>query len=198
MFPIFGFTKQEQVDYSSLSDREIVELWLRNNDVKAKTEIYMRHREKVISFAYRLVGNKGVAEDIFHDAFVLLLKEPEKLENIIDFKKYIAKIVINLVRNLIRKQHDIYDDIIEDESINKELIDYSEEIIMKITKKELQEYISSMKIKYREALILYIYWEFSREEVAEIMNISIKSAEGFIDRGYKQVKDHFYKKYNNV
>ena len=42
--------------------------------------LYERHRDAVFRFAYRLLGSVGSAEDVTHDCFLSLLKQPGKFD----------------------------------------------------------------------------------------------------------------------
>src|SRR5437016_4520521 len=47
-------------------------------DKAAFTELYLRHRDRVFAFAYRMVGGRAIAEDVTHEAFLVLIEHPER------------------------------------------------------------------------------------------------------------------------
>lgn len=47
-------------------------------DASAFSELYGLHRDRVYGFAYRMLGAQAVAEDVTHEAFLVLIEHPER------------------------------------------------------------------------------------------------------------------------
>ena len=47
---------------------------------KAFALLYERHRQLVFSFAYRLLPSREIAEEVTHDCFLSLFKEPRRFK----------------------------------------------------------------------------------------------------------------------
>jgi len=42
--------------------------------------IYRRHRDRVYGFAYRMLNSQSIAEDVTHEAFLVLIEHPERYQ----------------------------------------------------------------------------------------------------------------------
>ena len=47
-------------------------------DAAAFSEIYDLNRDRVYGFAYRMLGAQSIAEDVTHEAFLVLIEHPER------------------------------------------------------------------------------------------------------------------------
>jgi sigma-70-like protein len=61
---------------SSPADQELLSAAARG-DQAAFGQIYQRYRNRVYGFAYRMLGTQEAAEDVTHEAFLLLIRQPE-------------------------------------------------------------------------------------------------------------------------
>jgi RNA polymerase sigma-70 factor (ECF subfamily) len=64
---------------SSASDQELLAAAARG-DQAAFSQLYQRYRNRVYGFAYRMLGAQAVAEDVTHEAFLLLIRQPERYQ----------------------------------------------------------------------------------------------------------------------
>ena len=51
-----------------------------NGDTAAFQILYERYRDPIFRFAYRLLGSVEAAEDVAHDLFLSLIKEPARFD----------------------------------------------------------------------------------------------------------------------
>src|SRR5262245_57056789 len=49
-------------------------------DQTAFSQLYQRYRNRVYGFAYRMLGAQAVAEDVTHEAFLVLIQQPERYQ----------------------------------------------------------------------------------------------------------------------
>ena len=65
--------------FDEVDDRELVAA-IRNGDDSAMAEIVRRHREPVVAFARRLVGDHARAEEVSQDVFVRLWERSDRFD----------------------------------------------------------------------------------------------------------------------
>ncbi|MEO6813111.1 MAG: sigma-70 family RNA polymerase sigma factor [Ginsengibacter sp.] len=68
-------------------------------------ELYDNHYRAICYFAFKLIQDKDVAEDITMDTFLSLLNQTKKLEQEVASKALLYKIAHNKCIDYIRKQH---------------------------------------------------------------------------------------------
>ena len=67
------------VDLTVRTDAELLEATL-DGDENAFLEIYLRHRDRVYRFAYRMTGSPEAARDVTHTCFAGLLEAPRRYD----------------------------------------------------------------------------------------------------------------------
>ena len=65
--------------FDEVDDRELVAA-IRNGDDGAMAEIVRRHREPVVAFVRRLVGDHARAEEVSQDVFVRLWERSDRFD----------------------------------------------------------------------------------------------------------------------
>jgi RNA polymerase sigma factor (sigma-70 family) len=85
---------------SSLADQELLAEAARG-DQAAFSQLYQRYRNRVYGFAYRMLGAQEAAEDVTHEAFLLLIREPERYQAA---RGSLLTFLCAVARNL----HDVY------------------------------------------------------------------------------------------
>jgi RNA polymerase sigma-70 factor (ECF subfamily) len=67
-----------------------------NGDSSELGQLYLRHKDKALALAYRMLGNWGRAEDISQEAFLRVYKAVGKYKPNAEFTTWLYKIVVNL------------------------------------------------------------------------------------------------------
>ena len=144
-------------------------------DQAAFLELYDRHRQPIFRFAYRLIGEVDIAEDVTHDCFLGLIRKPE---NFRPDRASLRSYLFAAARNLALKHF-------RDQGRETGMDEVSEEPreapsrgpLRKLLDEELathvREAIFSLPQLQREALILFEYEGLSLSEVAEIAGTDV-------------------------
>ncbi len=139
---------------------------LKANDKNAFEEIYHEISGTAYTVAYRITGDRCLAEDIIQDFFVKLYRKPPEapLEKP---RAYLMRMVHNLTVDRLEKQHiniDECDNMLSDKGdTTDERIDL-ERAFEKLTKEE------------RQLVVLHLNGGFKFREIAEMMNIPTGTA----------------------
>lgn len=73
-------------------------------DAAAFDELIIAHQRKVVSLAWRLLGNPDDARDAAQEAFLRVYKHLDKFDPTRDFSGWLYRIVVNVSRDLARKR----------------------------------------------------------------------------------------------
>ena len=167
------------------SDRELVENY-RNGDLASFELLVSRYQAQVYSYIMTLVKDRQLADDIFQDTFVKIIRTIKagvyKDEG--KFVQFAMRISHNLVIDHFRKENRIptvesssedYNYLdnapISDPSVEQSMIDDQ-------IHSDLRKMIEYLPVEQREVLRMRIYDDMSFKEIADITNVSINTALG--------------------
>jgi RNA polymerase sigma factor (sigma-70 family) len=170
---------------NALNDNELVQQFIEGDQNSLEILIH-RHKSRVYSYILLIVKNQELAEDIFQETFIKVirsLKRGKYVENG-KFVSWVLRISHNLIIDHFRKQKlqgtvsndslevDIFnsqkfsDFTIEDEMVNNQILSEVKELI-----KELPE-------DQQQVIYMRHYMDLSFKEIAEQTDVSINTALG--------------------
>ncbi len=166
------------------TDQELVHLYIKGEEA-ALSELVTRHKSRIYTSIYLLVKDEFLAEDIFQDTFIKVIKtlKAGKYNEEGKFLPWVLRIGHNLVIDHFRREKrnptvtnsdgfDIFDVLgIHDESIE-------EQMIKEQTHSDLQKLIHFLPSEQKEVLIMRHYGDLSFKEIAELTEVSINTALG--------------------
>lgn len=159
-------------------------------DEAAFVEVYLRHREAVFSFAYRLLGSKELAEDVAHDCFLSLMKNPERFKaGRASLKTYLLAAVRNLALKHFHKASSnvSLEEMIEEPTLHERYLPI-EKLIESELSSLVQKAVMSLPPYQREALILFEYEELSLAEIAAIVEVDVNAVKQRLHRARTSLK----------
>ena len=152
-------------------------------------------------FAHNYVGKKEVAEDIVSEVFYKLWENRTTLKINTSIKSYLFKTVQNHCLNY--KKHQIVikkfetnlnNELNDDNSINNLKSDISSYIIAQEIQDKIEQSISILPPQCQHIFKLNRFENLKYKEIAEKLNISVKTVETQMYRALKKIKD-FLKDY---
>jgi RNA polymerase sigma-70 factor, ECF subfamily len=177
-----------------LPERTTDEVLLRRageGDQAAFLELYDRHREPIYRFAYRVLGEVDIAEDVTHDCFLSLIRKPENFRpERASLRTYLFAAARNLALKHFRStgRETGLDDMAGEPQLPqrhgplRKLLD--EELAS-----EVRRAVFSLPPMQREALILFEYEGLSLAEIAEITDADVGAIKGRLYRARGQLKE---------
>jgi RNA polymerase sigma-70 factor (ECF subfamily) len=159
-------------------------------DQAAFLELYDRHRQPIFRFAYRLLGEVDIAEDVTHDCFLSLIRKPENFRpERASLRTYLFAAARNLALKHFRRsgRETGLDEVTEEPQVSPrqgplgKLLD--EELAA-----EVRRAVVSLPPMQREALILFEYEGFSLNDVAEITGADVGAVKGRLYRARERLK----------
>lgn len=178
----------KHIDYGQTDDQDLVRLYRRKGDERAFQTLLDRHKSKIYSYIYSMVGRADVANDIFQETFTKVITKLDDTYN--EQGKWIAwvmRIAHNATIDYIRKRKrfvDVNANNTEDDNDfydrlpDEKLVDAETRLEMDEAKESLMKHISELPDEQRQVVMLRHYYEMSFKEIAEITNVSINTALG--------------------
>lgn len=133
--------------------------------------LYERHCNPIFRFAYRMLGSAEAAEDVAHDCFLSLIKDPGRFD---PEKASLRTYLYAAARNQAAKRYQTFRrESAIDELHSEPLMPDRYQPIRKLLDDELvgevQEAIANLPPLQREALVLFEYEDLSLAEIGAIV-----------------------------
>ncbi len=176
-----------------LSDEQLIKI-IREKDRELYGEIIKRYQTKLSHYLRKFICNIDELEDILQDVFIKAYKNLYSFNTKKKFSSWIYRIAHNEAVNYLKKNSKIQISMDEVEyKIVDEKIDINGHIDKVFLKKEIGKYLESIKLKYREPLILFYFEQKSYEEISDILRVPISTVGTLISRGKKMIKEKLEK-----
>lgn len=163
-------------------------LRLRQNDEDTFASIFREYASGLLTFAWRKVDSRAIAEEIVQDVFFDIWERRMSLQPEILLRAYLYQAVRYRVRNQYRsnKVERRYEERMATEAINNEIAVASENTDDLVKEIELREVIAaSIKLlppRSREVFLLNRQHNLSYMEIAKTLGISVKTVEVHMGR----------------
>ncbi len=173
------------MDKSNYSDQELVSRFV-NGDQSGIEQLIYRHKNKVYSYIYLVVRNQQLAEDIFQDTFIKVIKSllQAKYHDDGKFISWVMRIAHNLIIDHFRKEKQL--NVISNDNYEVPLFNskkLSEQTVEELMindqiSSDLKKLLDYLPEDQKEVIILRHYVGLSFKEIAETTNVSINTALG--------------------
>ena len=144
---------------------------------EAIQRIYNKYEGFLLTLAANLLHDSAAAEDVVQDVFIKLVQSPEKFHLRTSLKAYLAVCTANRARDLLRKRNRL--DTVEEK--NKEVqINDNNPIQLVINNEQMRLVRSALQQvpdEQRETVVLHLQGGMKFKAIAEVQNVSIKTAQ---------------------
>jgi RNA polymerase sigma-70 factor (ECF subfamily) len=142
-----------------------------NGDTAAFQILYERYRDAIFRFAYRLLGSVEAAEDVAHDCFLSLIKDPKRFDST---RASLRTYMYAAARNLATKRYNSFARETDIDGLAEEprIAERHQPIRLVLDDElagEVERAIASLPPLQREALVLFEYEDLSLAEIAAIV-----------------------------
>jgi len=173
------------MELHNLDDYELIKQYLGGNPTSLDILIN-RHKKKVFSYIQLVVKSRELAEDIFQDSFIKVIKSLHsgtyKEEG--RFVSWVMRIAHNLIIDYYRKQKHLRT-ISDDEtdvplfnSVKFSDMNIEDELVLDQIHTDVKLLVEQLPEEQREVVLLRYYYDLSFKEIAEHTNVSINTALG--------------------
>lgn len=159
-----------------------------SDESKDKFEVlYLKYRKQMKRIAYRILGDEHLAEDAVHNAFIKIISNLEKFNEIDcqQTRNLIVIIIRSVSIDMYRKRNKEFEntDISERELSVK--TDFSAVEVADILKG-----IEALPQIYSDVLLLKIEYGYTDREIANLLGIKVDTVSKRLERARKQLKKH--------
>jgi RNA polymerase sigma factor (sigma-70 family) len=166
-------------------DNELVQSFLSGNESSLEILIN-RYRKKVYTYILYNAKDVHLAEDIFQDTFIKVIRSLKlgKYKDNGKFLSWVLRIAHNLIIDHYRKEkqlNTISNDNYETDLFNTPKLSdktYEENLINEQITKDVRNLIKELPFDQKEVIILRHYCDLSFKEIADHTNVSINTALG--------------------
>lgn len=178
-------------DYSKeISNSELVKK-SQLGDRSAFEQLVIRHQELVFSLAYKLTGNREMANDVAQEAFIRAWKAIEKFRGDSTFSTWIYRITVNTAWTLRKKakKHntlnidDTYEPIVIDEKKDPEMVAINSDLSSALSKA-----LNNLPVDQRIIVELKNIEGRSHKEIADYLDISVTAAKVRLHRAHQKLR----------
>ncbi|WP_395045437.1 RNA polymerase sigma factor [Flavobacterium sp.] len=154
-------------------------------DESALSVLVSRHQSKIYGFIYSKMADRDVADDVFQDTFIKVIKtlKSNSYNEEGKFLPWVMRIAHNLIVDHYRKnkkmpmlreteEFSIFN-VLSDNSLTIE-----DQLINDLIEKDLQKIILQLPEDQKEVLMMRIYQDLSFKEISDITGVSINTALG--------------------
>ncbi len=173
---------------STPNEEKILIRAILDGDVQQYAKIVKDYQQHVANLIYKIAGNKLDIEELVQQVFVELYVSLQNFRFESKLSTFIYRITVNLVNKSLTRQNRYKplpgnEPELETDSPNEE-----ENMIREEQYRHLHEAIGQLKTEQRTALVLYTFEDFSYQEIADTMSVSLAKVESLIFRAKKNLK----------
>jgi RNA polymerase sigma-70 factor, ECF subfamily len=192
---INSVTLLREAGVSEPSDRELVSLSRQGNKA-AFGQLVLRYQPMALGLATRVVGNRDMAQEFVQEAMLQAYLSLANLHDPTRFKNWLYGIVLNLCRNDLRQRKLVWFSLeamrgdlvdapmaIADRSLDPQLVAEQAEIHHAVF-----DAVDELSPKNRSAILLFYHEQFTLQEVADRLNISVNAVKGRLHKSRHQLR----------
>jgi len=173
------------------------QVWLdqaRKGDKVAFGKIVEAYQTPVYNLAYRMLSNSGEAEEAAQEAFIRAFTRLDSYNPAHKFSTWMLSITSNYCIDLIRKRRAQLLSIDEPLAPHPALMsdkDKGPEAQMEHSQREemVQTLLADLQPEYRQAVVLRYWYEYSYEEIADMMDTTVSAIKSRLFRARKQLAE---------
>lgn len=148
------------------------------------TKAYQRNIGKMIGMNFRYVGDRAIAEDLAHDAFLKAIEKSESYHHLGSFEGWLMRLNLNNTLDWLRRQPkylsvDEYSDNLSDDVVEMPQCDLSTGID-DVTESDILDAISRLPDKQRMVFNLYVFEKQKHTKIAETLQIGERSSKRYL------------------
>ena len=161
----------------------------KQGDEAALGSLYQAYHRRMTEICRRIVGDRRVAEELAHDAFLLAFAKIDSLRNPKHFESWLKTITTNVALRYKERHHGpkmLPLSTLTEEELAQETAQLEEKPLP--TMAELTAAVDALPNGYGQVFKLSVIEEMSHKEIAEIMGIAAHSSSSQLSRAKKMLQ----------
>jgi RNA polymerase sigma-70 factor (ECF subfamily) len=187
-------TIHSQQELSTVSEPESI--WLTKalkGDPEAFTHLVEAYQRPVFNLCYRMLGNPGDAEDAAQETFLRAYRSLNRYDNRRPFPTWLLSIAAHYCIDQIRKQRMAL--VSMDELPDLDLPDLAPGPETAVSRNEEQQKVrvllKALSPVDRAAVVMYYWYDFSYEEIAQALSLSLSAVKSRLHRARHDLAQHW-------
>jgi RNA polymerase sigma-70 factor (ECF subfamily) len=179
-------------ELGGLADEELM-LLVRRADPKAFSVVYDRHCDAAFGLAYRMVGTRGIAEDVVQEAFLALWRGAARYDAARgSLRSWVLGIVHNraidaLRRTLVHERRRAGDEGLERTVAATERTDA--EVLRSDDARFVRAALETLPADQRRVVELAYFSGYTHTEIAEVVDVPLGTVKGRMRLGLRKLRD---------
>jgi len=176
-------------------DRQLLDMWLVDGDLKGFSGLYERHKGRVLGFLLRLSGDRDIAEDILQETFLAALRNADRFDRTRSFLSWLFGIAHKRVIDHYRHAK-VEADHAGDAggSVGSRFESQDAVLSNKRLRSVVNEAVEQLEPAQREVFLLRELGGVPFKEIAEIMDCPINTALGRMRLALKNMRKELKKR----
>ena len=146
-------------------------------------ELYAAHAPDAVRLAYLLTGDRAMAEDLVHEAFVRLFGRFRDLRNPDAFGPYLRTTVVNLARSHFRRRR------VERDYVDRTAGQPDVHAAVDVEGREaMWRAVQTLRPRQRAAIVLRYYEDLTEAQTAEVLGCAVGTVKSLVSRGIDQLR----------
>lgn len=146
-------------------------------------------RNKLLNYAWRIIGNPDDAEDAVQETMLKLWSKRHEMEQYRSIEAFAKVLIHNLCLDMLRSRHDI--GLLPSENVNGTIVNSTPERLFEAYDeiRLMHEIIASLPTLQRTIMQMKDIEEYETAEIAEITGCSYEAIRSNLSRARKKVRD---------
>ena len=187
----------KDVDFTNLSDADIVGKLKSGGSSKYFELLYKRYNKKVLDKCYSLVKNRNTAEELTEDIFSKVYEKIASFKQLSSFSSWLYSITYNHCIDYLREKKKLHYPNWSRENEIPEIIDETEETIEDIDYEKVMKILELIHPEEKALLIMRYNDNLSMKQIGTALRISEDAAKMRLKRARTRVLYLYTKKYLN-
>jgi RNA polymerase sigma factor (sigma-70 family) len=182
-----------------LTDEQLVEV-VRRGEREAYRVLVERHKQYVFTLVFRLVDHRETAEDLAQEVFLKLYRSLELFRGESKFTTWLYRMTVNMVtdyrRNQARRPVENMLDKVKDWAGSRREQPEAQAVLRE-ERRTMQELVQGLPEKYRMVIYLYHFRQLTYQEIAQVLQLPVKTVETRLYRGKALLKEKWLEVYGD-
>jgi RNA polymerase sigma-70 factor (ECF subfamily) len=173
-------------------DLACVDRVLREGTLEAFRPLYERHKDKVYSTAYRITGDRSLAEDVTHDVFLLAYERLGQFRRQSRFSSWLYRVTVNRATDAVRRRRRerwlFAARVGEDAEEGEVAVSVERTPEQALESAELGQAVAGalgeLSLKLRTVVVLRYFEGLRYEEIAEVIGRSVGTVKSRLSRAH--------------
>jgi RNA polymerase sigma factor (sigma-70 family) len=170
-----------------LSERHLIRR-LRQGDTEALREIYLDHKDRLLTLAFSLVHDMNTAEDILHDVFVSFAAAAGELKLRTSLQRYLTASVLNRARDRFRRNKSQAARTQAKDPVPSTAAGPDETVALAEETQRLTVALAQLPEEQREVVTLRLNAGLKFKEIARLQDTSLPTVQGRYRYGIEKLR----------